>query len=249
MANFLKNPNLPSTKVEIVAVGEDYAEEIGKALMPFGIKTLCCHNNAFVDSRLRSHIDLSVFHFGGNRFLLSEAVSESGFASELRQLGAEIIVAAKKQACDYPMDAALCALSTGEKLFHNKRVCNPSIIDYYGNRLLHTNQGYAKCAVCLVNETAAISSDSGLAKVMAQEGLDVLRIPAECISLSGFNHGFIGGASFKIAPDKLAFTGEFRNDEVKNSIEEFLRLHDVEPVYLTNNAIFDIGSIIPIIER
>ncbi|MBP8641009.1 MAG: hypothetical protein KBI01_08970 [Oscillospiraceae bacterium] len=65
MPHFIQNPNLPSTAVDIVAVGEDYADEIGNALMPFGIKTISCPNNVFVDSRLKAHIDLSVFHLGG----------------------------------------------------------------------------------------------------------------------------------------------------------------------------------------
>ncbi|MBP8641162.1 MAG: hypothetical protein KBI01_09765 [Oscillospiraceae bacterium] len=180
---------------------------------------------------------------------MSEAISNSGFARALIQYGAEIMVSTKKQAPAYPNDAGFCALSTGEMLFHSKKVCELSIMNFYGNRFIHTNQGYAKCAVCLLNTKAAICADSGLAAALVQAGFDVLKIPSGGIVLSGYNEGFIGGASVKIAPDKLAFTGVFKNEQTKLIIEKFLRRHNITPIYLTDKEIFDIGSIIPIIEK
>ena len=248
MPRFVKLPNLPSGKVAVLAVGEDYAEEIGRALMPFGIKTLSCPNNLLVDARLRAHIDLSIFHLGENRFVLEEAVSNSSFADELRTLGAEIMVSRQKFSSEYPKDAFLCALSNGDKVFHNGKFSDEEIKDYYGSRFVHVNQGYAKCAVCLVSKTAAITSDPGLAEAMTQEGIDVLKISSDGILLSGFDEGFIGGASFKIAADMLAFTGTLQNHPNKDDIERFLKAQGVKPIYLTDKPIFDIGSVIPIWE-
>ncbi len=246
MPHFLKLPNLPSGQVSVVAAGEDYADEIAKALMPFGIKTLSCPGNPDVDKRLRSHIDLSVFHLGGNKFVFSKSLSDSSFAYELRQMDAEILVSDSEFSSQYPNDAFFCALSNGEKVFHNAKFCDPHIIDGFPNRLIHVNQGYAKCAVCLVSETAAITADSGLCTAMEHEGMKVLKIDTGGITLSGFAQGFIGGASFKIASDKLAFSGTLQNHPNKTEIQEFLDLHGVTPIYLTEKPIFDIGSIIPI---
>ena len=249
MPHFVKCPNLPSGKVALVAVGQEHAEEIRRALLPFGIKTLSCPNNLLVDSRLRAHIDLSVFHLGENRFVLSETVSNSGFAEELRSFGAEITVSSQKQSFDYPKDAFLCALTNGDRVFHNNKFSDNNIKDHYGGRFLHVNQGYAKCAVCLVSKTAAITSDKGLVAAMRREGIDVLQISAEGIGLFGFEVGFIGGAAFKIAPDTLAFTGTLQNHPNKIDIEVFLKDHTVMPIYLTDKPIYDIGSVIPIMEH
>ena len=248
MPHFVKIPNLPSGRIELVAAGEDYAEEIGNALLPFGIKTLVCEDNSFVDARLRSHIDLSVFHQDENSFVLSQAVSNSEFAKKLRLLGAEITVSTQKQSSDYPKDAILCALSNGDRIFHNKKCCDKSITDTCGDSFIHVNQGYAKCAVCLVSKTAAITSDSGLAEAMTKEGIDVLKIAPGGIMLSGFEEGFIGGASFKISSDIIAFTGNLNSHPSKSDIECFLRLHGVTPIYLTDRPIFDIGSVVPVTE-
>lgn len=248
MPHFLKRPNLPTGQVVVVAVGEDYSDEIAKALMPFGIRTLSCPSSQLYDKRLRSHIDLSVFHLGENRFLLSLAAADSDFADELERMSADISVSNSKFSSEYPNDAFLCALSNGEKVFHHSKFCDSNIKEAFPTSLIHVNQGYAKCAVCLATENAAITADSGLCAALQHEGMEVLKIESYGIELSGFREGFIGGASFKIAPDKLAFTGVLDNHPNKMEIELFLKLQGISPIYLTEKPIFDIGSVIPIIQ-
>ena len=83
---------------------------------------------------------------------------------------------------------------------------------------------------------------------MREQGIEVLEIKAGFIELEGFSEGFIGGAAFKIASDRLAFTGTLDRHPEKTRIESFLLDHGVLPVYLTKNSIFDVGSVIPILE-
>ena len=248
MPHFLKAPNLPEGQVCVVAVGEDYAEEICSALSSIGIKSISCPNNPFVDERLRSHIDLSVFHLGENRFIISSIILQSSFADELKNVGAELITSVSTLKPDYPFDASLCALVVGDKLFHNLKYSDKLLIDNSCSKKVHINQGYAKCAVCLLSKTAAITADTGLAKAMKNEGIDVLEISSSGIELEGYNEGFIGGSAFKIAPDKLAFTGSLNNHPDKSEIFEFLKIHKITPAFLTEKPIFDAGSVIPILE-
>lgn len=248
MPHFVNNPNLPLDKVCVVAIGEDYFAEIGAALLPYGIKTIACPNNPFVDTRLQSHIDLSVFHAGENRFVISSAVSQSAFIDELKRMGAELFVSNTAVLPNYPNDAAFCALSTGDMLFHNLKYSDSLLLNLSLTKV-HVNQGYAKCAACLINNKAAITSDHGLAKAMKSEGFDVLEICSDGIKLEGFGEGFIGGAAFKIAKDKLAFTGVLCNRPDKSAIEGFLDFHKITPVFLTDKPIFDIGSALPIMEQ
>ncbi|PKM73787.1 MAG: hypothetical protein CVU91_01680 [Firmicutes bacterium HGW-Firmicutes-16] len=248
MQQFVKNPNLPSGKVTAAAIGEAYADKLCAALEQFGVRLFRCPNNLYVDTRLSSHIDLSFFHIGGKRFLLSKSASESSFEDELKQLGAEIIVSEKRLAPEYPNDAFLCALSIGGRVFHNTKLTDPNIRTLFPSILFHVKQGYAKCAVCPVTENAAISSDQGLSKAMREQGIEVLEIASGYIALEGFAEGFIGGSAFKIAPDKLAFTGRLDRHPDKPRVEEFLSKHGIFPVYLTDKPVFDVGSIIPIIE-
>lgn len=248
MPSFLRIPHLPAGQVAAVAVGEDYADEIGSALKEYGVKVLACPVNPYIDTRLRSHIDLSVFHFGGNRFLISRVLEKSPFKEELAEMGADIIFSASTPDVKYPDDARLCALAAGKLLFHNLKITDPNILDGTFGRYICVGQGYAKCAACLVSGTAAITADNGLAKTMRAAGMDVLLISSGNIELKGFSEGFIGGASFKIAPDTLAFTGSLDSHPDKREIEEFLKKHGVNPLYLTSKPVFDIGSVIPLSE-
>lgn len=240
---FLEKANLPDRDVSRVIIGEDYSAKLREALEVYGVKVFACPNNCRVDPRLRSHADLSVLHLGGNRFIISEAVATGEFVSALRELGAEITLTKAPSGSKYPDDAGLCAAVIGSRVFHNSSL---SVLSDE-SRLINVKQGYAKCTVCIVNENAVITSDKGLAKKMAAEGLDVLTISDGYISLEGYNNGFIGGSAFKIATDKLAFTGNLEEHPDKAEIEKYLFDHGVKPLYLTEKCIFDIGSAIPVL--
>ncbi|MEA4894541.1 MAG: hypothetical protein VB064_04690 [Oscillospiraceae bacterium] len=248
MPNFLKEPNLPSGKVCLAAIGGKYAAQLEEALATYGVKLLCCPDNPCVDARLGSHIDLSVFHIAENRFLLAKQAAESRFAEALIEVGAEIIVSEKNLSSEYPNDAPLCALSINGKIFHNRKFSDRYIASENPGSFFHVKQGYAKCAVCPVAGDAAISSDKGIASEMRERGIEVLEIAPGHVALQGYAEGFIGGASFKISADTLAFTGLLDEHPDRVKIEHFLERHGVLPVYLTDKQIFDVGSVIPVLE-
>ena len=79
--------------------------------------------------------------------------------------------------------------------------------------------------------------------------MDVLHVSEKITALDGFEHGFIGGASFKISRSKIAFTGVITDNRERSRIEHFLNERGIAPVYLTDVPIFDIGSAIPITEE
>ena len=64
----------------------------------------------------------------------------------------------------------------------------------------------------------------------------------------GFEHGFIGGSSFKINRNEMAFTGVINDKAERRRIERFLNERGIYAVYLTDGPLFDIGSAIPITE-
>lgn len=240
---FFEKANLPDRAVSRVIIGEDYSAKLREALKLYNIEAIACPNNCRVAPLLRSHVDLSVLHLGGNRFIISEAVAAGEFVAALRELGAEITLTKAPSGSKYPDDAGLCAAVIGRRVFHNSSLSMLSD----ESSLINVRQGYAKCTTCIVNENAVITSDKGMAKKMTDEGLDVLSISDGFISLKGYKNGFIGGSAFKIAPDKLAFTGSLKDHPDKAAIETFLLFHGVKPLYLTEKCIFDIGSAIPIL--
>ena len=117
------------------------------------------------------------------------------------------------------------------------------IVSQFEGTKLICKQGYTKCSICVVDENSIITADNKIAAIVSATGMDVLHVSEKITALDGFEHGFIGGASFKISRNKMAFTG------VIARIERFLNERDIAPVYLTNAPMFDIGSAIPITEE
>lgn len=243
MSRFPDRPHLPRSAVTLLALGEDYAPLLVPPLAAQGVRVLACPANPAVDPRLRSHIDLSVLHLGGRRFVLAPYLRGSEFAAALNALGAEMLFAEGPFGPVYPADARLCALVLGERLFHAREVIDPVVRRAAdGLRFVPVRQGYAKCAVCPVSETAAITADPGMAGVLRSEGCNVLQLMPGGVSLKGFSEGFFGGAAFLLAPDCLAFTGRADTLRDRETIEMFFGRFGIRTCSLTDFPLFDIGS-------
>ena len=118
-----------------------------------------------------------------------------------------------------------------------------------GLETVNIAQGYAKCSVCVVDGRSVITADRGIAKAALSAGLDVLTVTPGYIELEGFDCGFIGGASFKLAPDVMAFTGTLDGHPDRDAIISFLAVRGIKPLFLTGRPAFDIGSALPLTAR
>lgn len=247
----VENPNLP-VKAKIIILGKKYCQLLEAPLINLGIDPLFVPDNPHVDPRLSGHADLSVLHTGGNRLWLAPHFKETLFAEQLYHLGFQVNFPSAKQSSVYPEDAQLNICICGKHAICNRKNVPKEIIDVIRDhdlRLIDCRQGYSKCSVCVVDREAIITADRGVELAARKAGLEVLLIEPSCIALNGFPYGFIGGASFKISEGKLAFTGTLDMHKSKNDILNFLKSRQIEPIFLTDRPIFDIGSGIPIMEK
>ncbi|MDO4815354.1 MAG: hypothetical protein Q4A83_01955 [Bacillota bacterium] len=247
MERIIRKPHLPEGEVRCLIIGEKYRNILKNPLKQHNISAICAGNNNFVDERLCGHIDLSVAHMGENRISAAEYLKNSEFVNKLTQLGFDVKFVANPKSESYPDDAAMNVCIIGENV-----ICNPktaSEIVTAGRQILSCKQGYTKCTVAVVDANSIITSDKSIAANSALYGIESLLIDDSFVKLQGFNKGFIGGASFKISRNRIAFTGIIKNDEAKSAIENFLSVRGIEAEYLTDEEIFDIGSAIPIIEE
>lgn len=252
MKRFVEQPNLPHC-AEVLSVGEKYRDILSKPLEKLGLIPLFVPDNPFVDRRLCAHADLSVFHAGKDRVILAPFLRGSQFADRLGAFGFSYSFAPIEQKSKYPSDAQLNACVVGKHLLCSLGITADEIIHYMtaerGAEIVSVRQGYVKCSVCVVNKNTIITSDRVIADQSRERGMDVLEIAPGCISLDGFSYGFIGGSSFKISDKQLAFTGVLDDHPDKNRIFDFLERHNIEPVFLTDRQIFDIGSAVPLTEK
>lgn len=251
MSHFVVSPNLPCN-AGAVMVGEKYVELLRPPLERIGIDVLPVPDNPYVDERLSGHADLSVFHAGGERIFLAPYLENSGLMRKLENLGANISLLSIKQDRIYPDDAQMNACVLGSNLIYTENITDKNIVSYLTNNEIQgilSRQGYAKCAVCVVDDRSLITADRSIAKAADAAGLEVLLICPGYVGLPGFDYGFIGGTTFKISQNQLAFTGHLEAHPNKTEIFNFLSARDIAPVLLTNEPLFDIGSGIPIQEK
>lgn len=238
MTKFVQTPNLPENPVAEAIIGHRYKSALETALRRLNINVLWLSDNKQVDIRLAGHADLSVAHIGGDRFIAAKGQIEA-----LHMADGKLLTAEKEQGRKYPLDCALNACIAGEKLICNPAVTDPGILAAFASeRIVPVKQGYARCGVCVVDKDAIITADRGVAASAVKSGIKTLRISPDGIELDGYASGFIGGASFKISSDLLAFTGRLDRHPDFNLIESFCASRNVRIIYLTDMAAFDIGS-------
>lgn len=243
MFKLIETPHLPKSKVRHIIIGEKYRDLLENALTVHNFEPIWLKSNPHVDERLSGHADLSAAHIGKS-IIISEYLKP---CEQIRNLISIEYTPNPKQAI-YPYDAGLNFCIIGDKLFFNPKTSNAAAVKSGCKHLIAVRQGYTKCSICVVDENSIITSDKHIAEKAETIGMDALYLPDPFIKLNGFDHGFIGGASFKISESELAFTGTIEDTNIKNKIESFLSERCIKPIYLIDKPIFDIGSAIPLTE-
>lgn len=233
MSRYLQHPHLPDDDILALAIGECYFKEFAAALEARGIEPWPLKPLQTLDPRLQGHADLMLLHLGSDVFWAA-----AGLEADCR-----IPV---KQYVPMDNDCALNCCAIGPYWIGSIKYSAWQPADAMR---ISVKQRYARCSVCIVDDHSIITADHGIARRAKVNGIDVLEITPGHILLDGFNYGFIGGASFKIAPDKLAFTGTLHFHPDEERILGFLRKRKIEPVYLKDMPPRDIGSAVLIRQK
>ena len=146
----------------------------------------------------------------------------------------------------YPNDILLNIAIVGNCVFANTKFASKTALDFLseqGKKICHVNQGYAHCSVCTVTDNAIITSDVGIADTAKSVGIDALLISSGHISLTGYDYGFIGGAS-GTDKDNVYFCGSLSHHPDGESIKSFCESHGKAIVELSDSPLVDIGGIL-----
>jgi len=246
----IKYANLPKNPVNTVVIGDKYYELLKNGLNKYGIERIITLKECeILSEEVEGHADMLSCHLGTDNFFISKKTILNG---NLLELGINIIKTESPEGKEYPNDVGLNALIIGKKLVHNLKYTDTKLLEKareMGYELINVKQGYCKCAVCVVDENSVITADNGMAKTLSAHGIECLVIEPGEIMLSGRERGFIGGSSVKLSNNVMAFTGKFINKNQQEAVENFLHSKSIKSVFLTEEQIFDVGSIIPLIQR
>jgi len=253
MNRFVFQSNLP-IDADTVLLGEKYAPILKNSLQELHLNPIFVPDNPCVDSRLSGHVDLSVFYAGEGSLFCASYLENSQFSEKISEYTNNCCYLPLIQGEKYPNDAQFNACAIGDRLIYSSSVTAEAIVEFFTNayapdKIIDSRQGYAKCSVCVVDCESVITSDAGIASALISHGFDVLKITPGFIGLDGFAYGFIGGSSFKAASNIMAFTGHLDAHPDKERIFDYLKKRSISVVYLTDRAIFDVGSILPITEK
>ncbi len=196
---------------------------------------------------LNTHPDLQIHKVSDDRVYAEPCCFE--YYKEILSPHIEVIKGNSVNGGTYTSHVAYNIARVGKNIFCNTKYADKNIIDYYEKndyRIIHINQGYSKCNICIVSDNAVITEDSGIARTMKAVKINVCEIKAGSVGLCEFPYGFIGGAS-GIVNNNLLFCGDIKRHPQYDEICRFINENsDLKIVSLSENKLWDYGSIIEI---
>lgn len=168
--------------------------------------------------------------------------SPDSFEYYKRFLGNRAICGKKQLSSHYPYDIAYNVLVYKNFAFCKEEYTDPIVKSELHKRnikIINVNQGYAKCSAAVCNE-GIITADESIYSAVKSCGINALRITPGFVELSGYEYGFIGGASGTVN-DKFTFFGDVSRHPDFDKISSFCSCEYFEDFPLT-----DIGTIFSI---
>lgn len=196
-------------------------------------------------SPVNTHPDMQI-HFTGKKTAVA-APSAYKYYSDILPKHIRLIKGKNDPQGVYPGDCAYNVAVIGKNVVGNLKYVDENIIEYYAENnynFINTKQGYTKCNLCITGSNSAITEDENLFKALTAAGINVLKLKAGEISLSGFDYGFIGGASGFVKENKFAFFGDISRCSYYNELKEFLKSQNTDFVTLSKIPPTDYGSIL-----
>ena len=229
-----------------VIVDERLDPECERALRDFGYRVLKLPKSKYLQQPVAAHPDMLVFIFENKLFCHERYYSEAKTAVDavVEAGGFELTLSAEEWESEYPHDVLFNAASVGNKLICSKKSVSKLIADLYDEEnVINTKQGYAKCSTCTVGERGIITADPSVARSADGAGIDVLLLNGNHTRLEGYDTGFIGGASGDDG-ENVYFCGDISKHPEGERIADFCLAHGRRAVSLSDNELYDYGSLI-----
>lgn len=197
-----------------------------------------------LDKPISAHPDMMMFIYKDKLFILDKIKHLFDKEIGIKVVDREVN---SKEKLIYPEDVSMNCALVGNKLICNRKYVNKEILDYAikdGCEIIHVNQGYTKCSICVVSDNAIITEDIGISAECQKHGIDVLLLNARAIALNGYDYGFIGGSCGTLGDRKIVFAGNIEMHPEYNRISEFCAKHGKDVVSMSEEPLYDVGSIL-----
>ena len=216
-------------------------------LNKLGCNIIKCPRCGLLYEAVDGHPDM-LLNLTGEKSLVAHRDMDRDFIDYLGLLGFDVTLTKESIKGSYPGDVILNAVNLPGLFIHNLGCTDGNLMSAAdGKKLVNVNQGYTKCSCAVVSGHALITSDKSIQKALEGTDVDVLLLPPGDIVLTGLDYGFIGGTCGLIDEKHMAFYGDLSFYSYGKEVQDFLKKHDVEPVYLRRGKLADRGSILGLI--
>lgn len=226
--------------------------KMGKAmkscLEKIGYKIISLPPSMKLEDSISSHPDMLLFYLDKNIITGKDYYTENkGVIDEIiKETGFNLILSKTEGQGEYPFDVTFNAAVVGKYLIANENFVADEILSLAGKKGLKTvniKQGYAKCSICTLSDSAVITADEGIAKTLLSEtDLDVLKIKEGFVDLPPYKYSFIGGAS-GADKENVYFCGDLKKHPDFDKIFNFCNKHGKNVVSLSDGNLTDFGTI------
>ncbi|CDM69258.1 hypothetical protein CM240_2100 [Clostridium bornimense] len=231
--------------MKVAFVDERIEMEEMENLQQFTIKVIKVPKTNLTYEAVSGHPDILI-HICDDKVILHKDIDKT-FLQYLKSLNLNVLLSKKSIGYKYPNNIILNCVSTSEFFIHNAKYTDEKLLTLIGNKqIVNVPQGYTKCSTAVVSNKAIMTSDTIIADSMKKLGMDVLLLPPGDILLPGLDYGFIGGTCGLIDDKTMCFYGNLEKYKYGNDVIDFLKKHNVKPVYLSNGKLVDRGSILVI---
>ena len=148
----------------------------------------------------------------------------------------------------YPKDSAYNAAEVGEYFFCNTTCIDKKLLHIKkesGKKIIHINQGYAKCNILPFSGKGLFTEDIGIHNTITVNNLPIksVLLPSGEIFLKNYSYGFIGGSCGK-AEKTVIWYGNPDRCSYADLLHQFLKKEDIGEISLSSDKLEDLGGII-----
>ena len=248
--NFAQNSFTIKNKLQLAIVDKRIPQTIETNLNNIGvniIKSTACSNTY---DAIKYHPDISVCKLNYNNIVVAPNVYDY-YKEVLKPYGFNVICGESTIKNKYPYNIHYNIVILEKFAIHNFKYTDKVILDYIEKNnieKINVSQGYCKCSICVVDDNSIITSDEGIYKEVIKHGIDSLLIEKGHIDLFELNYGFIGGCSFLLSNNELAFLGNIKKHPDYDKILNFVESKNKKLISLSDDKLIDLGSVIQLME-